>query len=343
MNKSWQITIRVIVFSALLGGASGVLTSALTNNYLSDYTYQLGELTEPLRVTQERPRALPTSYESALELMESTALPAIGASYGSGGVVPVDQFESSVIVLTSDGWMLGLGSLSVEDTVRIGSEECIISDVVYDRRSGFSFAHCDAQNLPVVDFGDGYNLEPGDQVFVAHGGEMTFTRVKTVTYGEDALRSSDDPARRIVLEATLFNDGSAVFNIFGELVGLVNDSRVIPLEHISGSLKQVLSAVELPVYPSLSVNTVDLSRTVGVDSSIKIGALLSGWQPIGAGTEAGLEKGDVILSIDGELVGSTYTLDDLLARKVAGEVISIEFSRDDVSMNVEVTLGSVNQ
>jgi hypothetical protein len=343
MNPSWKITIRIIVFSALLGGASGVLTSAITNNYLSDYSYQLGELTEPLRVTQARPRALPASYESALELIEATALPAVGASYGVLAGSPIDQFQSPVIVLTSDGWMIGAGDLDVSDRVRIGTEECLISEVVYDRRSGFSFVRCDAQNLPVVDFGDGYNLSPGDQVFVAGGDALTYTRVKSITYGEVALRSSDSPARQIILETDLFEDGAAVFNIYGELVGLTVDSAVMPLEHVSSSFNQVLSGEKATDHPSLAINTIDLSRTVGVDNSSGAGALLSGWQPVGPGTKAGLVVGDVIFAVDGDSIGDAYTLDDLLAKKVSGQTIRIEFLRDDERQEVEVILGSVNQ
>jgi len=343
MNSSWKLTIRVVVFSALLGGASGVLTSAITNNYLSEYSYQLSELTEPLRVTQARPRALPASYESALELIEKTALPAVGASYGVRAGSPVDQFESPVIVLTSDGWMVASGDLNVGDRVRVGTQECLLNEVIYDRRSEFSFIRCEAQNLPVVDFGDGYTLSPGDQVFVADGGSLVYTRVKSITYGEVALRSSDQPARRIVLETDLFVDGAAVFNIFGELVGLALDSMVMPLEQISGGFNQVLGGAKVLDYPSLAINTIDLSRTVGVDNLSVSGALLSGRQPVGAGTKAGFLVGDVIIAVDGDSIGDAYTLDDLLAKKVSDQTIRIEFLRNNESQEVEVILGSVNQ
>jgi hypothetical protein len=79
-TPSWSHTSRIIVFSLLIGGVSGVLGTAVTYNYLSNYTYQLNQLTEPLRLTQERPRALPESYEESLTRREERAHPAVGAA-----------------------------------------------------------------------------------------------------------------------------------------------------------------------------------------------------------------------------------------------------------------------
>lgn len=343
MTPSWKLTIRVVVFSALLGGASGVLTSAITNNYLSEYSYQLSELTEPLRVTQERPRALPASYETALELVEEMALPAVGARYGVDVQAPVDQFVGPAIALTSDGWLLTQGSPELGEMVSVGGETCLIEEMVSDDRVGMVFVRCDVQNLSVVDFGEGYALAPGDQVFVVAGDALTFSRVKAVTYGAESLRSSDVPARRVILETDAFEDGSAVFSIFGEFVGVMMDSMLVPLEHISGSLEQVLRGEEVLVYPSFGASTIDLSRTVGLDHDLGSGAVLAGVQVFGVAATAGLLADDVIISIDGESIGVLYTLDDLIAMRASGEVIRIEFSRAGEKQELEVTLGSLEQ
>jgi hypothetical protein len=359
-TPSWSHTTRIIVFSLLIGGVSGVLGTAVTYNYLSNYTYQLNQLTEPLRLTQERPRALPESYEEALTRLEERALPAVGAAYDttiqSDEGYAREQAEATVISLTSDGWILGR-DLSLRDLVVIGTKECEVDQIVEDERTGMQFAHCPTSSLAVVDFGQGHQLLAGDQVFIAHGTDaLTAARVKQVSWGDDIVRSSDTPLRHLLLDTLTTSDmvGAPVFSIFGELVGIMGGNvegeiAVIPFEVFAGGVEQVLVGNEEITYPALGVNAIDLANMVGMSEELtqgsQVGALLHGDVAVETGSsaqEAGLQEGDIILSIDGVSVNSENALADLVLLYQEGDTVSIELQRNGERADVQVTLGALS-
>jgi serine protease Do len=354
-NHSWPQTIRIIIFSFLIGGTSAVLMTALTNNYLTDYAYQLNEITEPLRITQERPRVLPKSYEDSLTRVIERAVPSMGSVFsgrlwGDNGFA-LAQSNTPALALTSDGWVLTPNAV-VGDLVHWKTQECEVDLVITDTQSGMDFAHCEIANLPVVDFANGYDLSPGDQVFVLSANEkIQFSTVTEVSWGTKTIRSSDVPARRIILsELSDAAIGSMVFNIYAELVGVVSDVdgnvSVTPFEHLAGIFEQVLESPEQITRPSLGVQSIDLSRTAGLTPErtrgYHGGALLSGTRAVERGSAAqvaGLLEGDIILSIEGTTINGTYSLDDVLTYYASGDEIRIGIDRAGEQQELSVTLG----
>ncbi|NQV90472.1 serine protease [Candidatus Uhrbacteria bacterium] len=357
MKKStWPHTIRIILFSCLIGGAAGVITTALTTSYLSEYALELNDLTEPLRLTQERPRALPKDYADALDRIEERALPTIGSLVKQSLLVEsgvsVFALSTPVIALTSDGWALSSAG-RVGDVVSWNGLSCEVDEVMSEPMFGFEFIHCATSNVPVIDIAGGYGVQAGDQVFVVNSqSDLLFTRVRSVEFGE-AVRVSDLPSRRIILAQTeSVVSGSAVFNVYGELVGItrvsVEGTEVIPFEHFSGAFTQVLEAVSVITYPALGVRGIDLAHAIGVSEDLArghhTGFVLYGVRAVergGAGSNAGLLEGDILLSVEGVPVNKTKTLDDLIAYYGAGDQIRIEIDRGGSTQEVVVTLGEL--
>lgn len=358
-TPSWPHTIRIIVFSLLIGGVSGVLGTALTNNYLSNYTFQLNQITEPLRLDQERPRSLPESYADAVTRLGEQVLPAIGGLYQTSTTntegYAREKSSSTATVMTSDGWFITQGA-SARDLIQVESHECMIDQVIEDERTGLQFAHCPTNGLSVVDFGKGHDLQAGDQVFVAQAGEsLLFTQIQQVRWGEDIVRSSDTPLRHMVLDHRLSEQmyGAPVVNMFGELVGFVGldvagDLVVLPFEQIAATAEQVLQGETEISYPYLGVNGIELAHMVGIDESIHQGSaqglLLYGdvaTRPQSPARDAGLLEGDIILSIDGEGIGASLMLADALAGYQAGDSVSLEIMRDGERADMQVTLGTL--
>lgn len=352
-EHSWPHTIRIIVFSCLIGGAAGVLGTALTSNYLSDYALELSKIAEPLTLTQERPQALPETYEDARGRMQQRGLNAVGTVIPSTTAASGRSiFEASVpaLALTSDGWALTTQAV-VGDEIQWGASVCEVTDVMTEPRYGWKFVRCDASNLPVVDMTSGLDVQAADQVFVVGpAGEMVFTYVQQVTWA-DALRSSDLPTRRILLQDDTRSEGSVAFNVYGEVIGLVELGGAIqPFEFIEGAFEQILEGTEAVTYPSLGVQAIDLTHAVGVSNEVSggrhAGALIYGTrgiEPAGAAAEAGLLSGDLILSINGQVVNGTYALDDLVAQYRAGDQVRVEIERDGAPQEVLITLGERTQ
>lgn len=354
--QSWPQTIRIIVFSCLIGGAAGVLGTALTTNYLSEYALQLGQVTQTLGISQTRPRSLPQSYDDALERLEERALPAVGSLFPDTriGETGVSVFDSavSIIVLTSDGWMLS-PSGTLGDTVQVGAQTCEVDQVIIEPRFGYHFLHCVTSNSSVVDMVGGYGIAAGDQLFVVtQGREVVFTQAREIVWGE-VVRSSDIPTRRILLtDDFTVREGSAVFNVYGEFVGVAHEGEgrmeIVPFEHLAGAFQQVLESVDTIVYPSLGIRGIDLSRTVGVSEEISkgrhTGFVIYGSRAIVPGSaayKAGLQIGDMVVSVEGIMINATSSLDDLLTSYVAGQEMQIGIERDGAQQEVTVTLGEL--
>ena len=355
-NHSWPQTIRIIVFSCLIGGAAGVLGTALTTNYLSEYALQLGQVRETLGLSQTRPRTLPQSYDDALERLEERSLPAVGSLFTASSIVEsgVSVFDSltSVIVLTSDGWMLSTSG-NLGDTVHVSAQTCEVDDVLVEPLLGYRFLHCATSNSSVVDMVGGYGIAAGDPLFVvAQGYEVVFTQAREVTWGE-AVRSSDIPSRRILLtHDTALREGAAVFNVFGEFVGVVHEGdegvEVVPFEQLAGAFRQVLESVDAITYPSLGVRGIDLTRTIAVSEEVSqgrhAGFVLYGPRAVAFGSgaqKAGLQGGDILLSVEGVVINGTYALDDLVTSYSAGQEIRVEIEREGIKQEVTVTLGEL--
>jgi len=354
--NAWSHTFLLLILSGVLGLTAGVAGTALTSNYLSDYALSLGEVTHNVIRSQTRPQNLPQTYQDALNRVKTQALPAVGSLYASVNIpqygVASSDFSTSVVSLTSDGWVLSSeGALG--DTVRFVSQTCEVDNVIVEPRFGWRFLHCPLSNAAVIDIGVGYDVKPGDQLFVVTGdGGLAFVTADAVVWG-DVLRSSDTPSRRILLtQQESFQTGSPVLNVSGELVGLIEDSvegtHVILFEHLSGAFEQLLEFDGSITYPSLGVRGIDLSRSVGVSAELSagrhVGFLLYGSRAVAwesAAHAVGLEAGDLLLSIDGVTINGTYAIDDILAWYTAGEQIQLEFERDGVRQEVTVTLGEL--
>lgn len=352
-NHSWPHTIRIILFSCLIGGAAGVLGTALTTAYLSEYAVELGEVTQNLGLSVPRPRTVPETYGQTLDVLQERALPSVGSLFAASSIsetgISATQAQASVMALTSDGWILS-ESGRVGDVIAFAGQTCEVDDVFVEPMFGFVFLHCASNNRPVVDIASGYGIRAGDQLFVVTGEEVIFTQARAVVWGE-TVRSSDIPSRRILLVDTA-KSGSAVFNVFGEFIGVTSQGaqtvEVIPFEYLQGAFRQVLESTKQITYPSLGVRGIDLSRAVGVDEELTDGRnegfLLYGPRAVAyasAAADADLQMGDIIVSVEGVSVNSEYALDDLLAYYSVGDQVRIEIDRDEERQEVTVTLGEL--
>lgn len=353
-QSQWRLTIYTIVIALAIGGAAGVLGTALTSSYLSDYAVQLSELTAPLRLSQERPRNFPSSYKEAVEKFVVSSLPSIAEIYEGkiGSLGYTIQNRSSVgIVLTSDGWMAVKANaselLNINGIqVRIRGQMYPVKERLFDATTQMVFLKVEAIGLPVAAFGKGSETQLGEQIFVATGA-MAFepASVTQQTWPEALFLSSDDPNRSLEIDRE-FSVGDLAFNLNGEIIGVVQtQDQLLPIEAISPAIRSLLEKQKIS-RPSLGVEYVDLSHTVNIPTelsrSYKTGALLYGSTSVprtGPAKDAGLQPNDILISVNGELMNELHGLDELIAQYRAGDRVQILFDRNGTQQTVEVVLG----
>lgn len=364
MNRPvWSNLVQTIFLSVIIGGAAGVLTSAVTNNYLSEYSLQLAALTEPLRLSQERPRNFPQSFAEAAVEVKAKAQPGVVEFYlkktGRVSFDAVGDPAMSGLVMTSDGWLVTYPALGVSlnsTHIVIGNESYQAQKIVSDPATGAVFVKIDGQNLPVVAFGDGFAVEPTEQVFILPGrASILSARIMQITHGSDLQRESDQPERRLELDldSNLKIYGAPAANLAGEFIGLTvvnqkNKIEIIPSNLILPAFTSLLHQARID-RASLGVKYVDLSAAVGLADDLRRhydhGALLwdNFYAPVPYGSAAalaGLKVNDIILSIDGRPLNNQRTLAELILDYQPDDVVSLQIDRAGEVQEILVTLQS---
>lgn len=185
--------------------------------------------------------------------------------------------------------------------------------------------------------------------------------VTTSSTSEDANPFSSQTAQEetvttnaIQIDASINpgNSGGPLFDSEGAVIGInssiasvsssLSDSSgsiglgfAIPVDLVKNVVAQILETGSA-VHAVLGV-TVS-SATVEVDGATRIGAQIEGIIAGGSADSAGLQAGDVVISIDGNSVSSSSSLVGYVRRYNSGDVVLLEVVRDGNLIEVEVTL-----
>lgn len=349
--------VHVIVLSVVLGGASGIFTAAMTSSYLADYALQLNGNTRPLGLNEMGPKAFPNSYADATKRFADVSLQSVVSIFPKAAKTVNGFSQESMIatgvIVTSDGWIVvpSLSSVSAEGlSVQIKDQVYDVVRMVTDPLTQVVFLKCTVNNLPVVGFGNAFDLSIGDQLFItSHADQLSQTSVVEQIWQQGMVLSSDIPSRRLLLSSTTIGANANAFNLSGSFVGFVlkkdTQSVLLPFENIIPSLQALLEKKQIS-HPALGVSYLDLAHTVGVADSLRrgyqAGAYVTGHPAIKKGSPAaiaGLLEGDIITAWNGEEIDQTHGLNEYLLSAHVGDKIVLSIDRAGEKKNVDVVLG----
>lgn len=278
---------------------------------------------------------------------------------GRRAPAPLERGLGSGVIVSPDGYILTNHHV-VEQSSRIQVE---LSDkrvmdatlIGADEPSDLAVVKIDGANLPVVALGDSTAMRVGDLV-LAVGNPLGVGQ--TVTMGivsakgratglgdgsyEDFLQT-DAPINQ-------GNSGGALVNTSGELVG-INSQILSPSGGNIGLGFAVPSNMAKNVMDQLVANgrvqrgklgvtvqglTGDLAAGLGLDKTS--GALVSDVTPGSAAARAGLERGDVILTYQGQAVADSNALRNEVAATRPGSPVTLEILRDGKTSELTATL-----
>lgn len=233
------------------------------------------------------------------------------------------------------------------DATLIGSDE--VTDLAVVQVEG---------DMPaVVPFGDSDALKPGQSVLAIGSPLGTFTN--TVTEGiVSALGRSLEGSNYTNLiqhDAAINpgNSGGPLFNLQGEVVGVntlgINETIsgeiaqglffAIPSNTVKAITTLLIQNGEV-VYPFFGVTTINVTDQAAAveDLAVNQGAYVLEVRADSPADDAGVQVGDVIVSIDGEEITQTNPFVDVLFKHQPGDTVSVVIQRGDEQETVEVTL-----
>lgn len=216
----------------------------------------------------------------------------------------------------------------------------------------------DAENLQQMELGNSDNIEVGDFV-VAIGNP--FGLQHTVTSGIiSALgRSGMNPGGYedfIQTDASINpgNSGGALIDLKGELIGInsmivsrsggnIGIGFAIPVNMAESIMAQILEFGEVRrglLGVSIGDMSADDAEVLGGDATE--GALVLEVVADSAAEQAGIEVGDVIVSVDEKPVGSASELRATIGLKRSGDSVRIELIRDGKRIQIKAELDEID-
>jgi len=227
-----------------------------------------------------------------------------------------------------------------------------------DLRSDVAVIKVEATNLPVMKIGDSRKLRPGEWV-IAIGSPYGFAN--TVTAGIVSATSRDNLSQDPNMDAVPFiqtdvavnpgNSGGPLLNMRGEVVGINSQifsrtgafagiSFAIPIDYAYGVADQLMKSGHVTrgrIGVGITTVNRDLADSLGLPKAQ--GAVVSNVEDGSPAAKAGLEAGDVILSIDGRAVDGSPDLSRSIRGLKPGTKVHLSVWRAGKPRDVTVAVG----
>ena len=294
-----------------------------------------------------------------------------GGFFGRGnGGTQKRQIQTPKKVATGSGVIISVdGYIVTNNHVVDGADELIVTlndnseysarIIGTDKTTDLALIKIDGKNLPAITIINSDDIKVGEWV-LAVGNPLGLNNTVTAGIVSAKARSlgANGVASFIQTDAAINsgNSGGALVNTRGELVGInamlysqtgsySGYGFAIPttiMNKVVDDLKKygVVQRAMLGVTGGNVKDYVDAQKENGkeVDLGTMEGVYIDKVAEDCAAADAGLEKGDVIISADGQKVTRMAELQEIIAKKRPGDKINLTYLRNKKKHNVSVTL-----
>ena len=278
----------------------------------------------------------------------------------------VESGAGSGVIISSDGYILTCAHVvsgASQITVTIGDTDYTATVVGEDDTSDVAVLKIDATGLTPATVGDSDSLSVGDSVLAVGnplgelGGTVTSGIVSALNRSVTIQgTSSTNTMSLIQMDASVSpgNSGGGLFNMNGELIGLVNAKSsssdaeglgfAIPINDAIKVAQDLLENGYVSGRPYMGITylAVTDAQTAAQLNVNAYGVYVVDVVQGGPADKAGLKTGDRIVSIDGTEIAQKDDLGTLIQQHAAGDTLSITVAREGQMQTVSLTLGEKN-
>jgi Do/DeqQ family serine protease len=265
----------------------------------------------------------------------------------------------SGVIVSSDGYVLTNNHVvDNADDVRVeltDGRSFEAKTVGTDKPSDLALIKIDATNLPTLTLGDSDNVQVGD-VVLAVGNPLGIGQTVTMgiisAKGRSTSRGDGSYEDFLQTDAPINhgNSGGAHVNVKGELIG-INSQIVSPSDgnigigfaipanmarHVMTDLKTTGHVRRSQLGVTVQPVTSDLAESLGL-KEVR-GAIVSSVADNSAAERAGLKRGDVIKSFNGQEVQDYNSLRNRVADVAPGSTVAVGIVRDGSEKTLNVKL-----
>jgi len=287
---------------------------------------------------------------------------------GFFGEMGQSKAEGSGIIISQDGYiMTNYHVVSYADSRSGMSRNTTLEVFLPDKRQAkakfiggdstndLAVIKVDLKELPVAELGDSSRLQVGE-LAVAIGNPLGMEFAGSVTVGvvsalNREVQAENKTMNLIQTDAAINpgNSGGALVNAQGQVVGInsikISETGVeglgfaIPINDAKPIVNQLIQYGYVKGRPFIGISGQDvtsvIARQYGLPEGIYIVSVTAG---SGAET-AGIQKGDILVSLDGKTVKTMADLNKIKQSYKAGDTVNAVVVREDGKHTLKLTFG----
>ena len=340
------------------------------NEYLEDF-YQSSQSdtleTSIERTVLEQPFALPLAQPGEQELSLQELYAACADSIVGITAYPEDQ----------NGYYWGTGVIAGENGLIITNahviEGCASAEVTLynnesyeallvgaDAVSDLALLKIDCTGLPAASFADISSLSVGDPV-AAIGNPLSEEFRSTLTNGiisaiDRGMNYNGHTMSLLQTNAAINqgNSGGALFNMYGQVVGITNMKMMsyfssiegigfaIPSSTVKAVVDQLAENGEVRGRPSIGITVGAIPQEAVENYELPEGLYISAVAENSDAAAQGIREGDILLAIDGQSVSTTEEVAAIRDTKGVGDSLRFTIWRQGETFEVDVRLMDTN-
>ena len=368
------LVLLLIVGTSLAFAGTGSTSPGAMPSDWSDYLenfYQSSQSdtleTSIERTVLDQPFTLPLAQPGEQELSLQELYAACADSIVGITAYPEDQ----------DGYYWGTGVIADEAGLIVTNahviEGCVSAEVTLynnesseallvgaDAVSDLALLKIDCSGLPAASFGDISSLSVGDPV-AAIGNPLSEEFRSTLTNGIISAidRGMDYNGHTMSLLQTNAainegNSGGALFNMYGQVVGITNMKMMsyfssiegigfaIPSSTVKAVVDQLAENGEVRGRPSIGITVGAIPQEAVENYELPEGLYISAVAENSDAAAQGIREGDILLAIDGQSVSTTEEVAAIRDTKGVGDSLRFTIWRQGETFEVDVRLMDTN-
>lgn len=277
--------------------------------------------------------------------------------YASGIIISKDGYivTNNHVVANTDSYTVKVNSTNTE-TGEVDSKVYDAKLIGKDEDTDLAVLKIDADNLPAAVLGDSDQLHLGDDVIAIGNPRGLETSVsKGVVSGLNRQISDTKRGLSSIQTDTAINSGNsggALFNMYGEVVGVVNEKLVneyaenlgfaITINEAKTVINDLIGNGYVTGRAVLGITYTPISEVVAMYRGLTPGMQVTEINQDMAVAKSGLIVGDTIVKIDGKSVLEN-DVSAILAEKSPGDVVTVTVVRNNglgkqVNVDLDVEL-----
>lgn len=368
------LVLLLIVGTSLAFAGTGSTSPGAMPSDWSDYLenfYQSSQSdtleTSIERTVLEQPFILPLAQPGEQELSLQELYAACADSIVGITAYPEDQ----------DGYYWGTGVIADEAGLIVTNahviEGCASAEVTLynnesyeallvgaDAVSDLALLKIDCSGLPAASFGDISSLSVGDPV-AAIGNPLSEEFRSTLTNGiisaiDRGMNYNGHTMSLLQTNAAINegNSGGALFNMYGQVVGITNMKMMsyfssiegigfaIPSSTVKAVVDQLAENGEVRGRPSIGITVGAIPQEAVENYELPEGLYISAVAENSDAAAQGIREGDILLAIDGQSVSTTEEVAAIRDTKGVGDSLRFTIWRQGETFEVDVRLMDTN-